>query len=280
MFLDATMVKVSLFTSLLSLVALGGAWDAPQYGGFRRVWQDNFAGSGATLPNEGNWNIIDGFLGVNNELQTYKRSTRNAQLSGGSTVQLVPWREGNGWTSGRLESKYVFTPQGGRLTRVEALLRFGPNDQSRKQGIWPAWWMLGDSIRHGVQWPGCGELDIMENVNGQLIGHGTMHCDVYPGGICNEGYGIGNSVSFPNQDWHTWRLEIDLRNGNWVDQSIVWYLDGREFHRITGARINNYNVWRSVAQSPLFFILNVAVGGSWVSIRRDRKPYKMLTCSW
>ncbi|KAM3463483.1 hypothetical protein MY5147_009666 [Beauveria neobassiana] len=257
------MVKAGFISSLLSLAAVTSAWDAPNYGGFYRIWQDNFGGNAGQLPNEGNWNIISGNLGVNNELQVYQRDSRNIQVSGGNTLQVVPFRNGNGWTSGRIESKYTFTPKGGQVTRVEAAIRFGGNSINNKQGIWPAWWMLGDSIRHGVQWPGCGELDILETVNGQLVGHGTMHCDTFPGGICNEGNGIGASVGFPNQDWHTWRLEIDLRNGNWVDQSIVWYLDGREFHRITGSRINNYNVWRSVAQSPLYFILNVAVGGNW-----------------
>ncbi|KAJ3494026.1 hypothetical protein NLG97_g4346 [Lecanicillium saksenae] len=242
------MVKAGFISSLLSLAAVTGAWDAPNYGGFNRVWQDNFAGNGGNLPNEGTWNIITGNLGVNNELEVYTRDSRNVQLSGGNTLQLVPWRNGGGWTSGRIESKYTFTP---------------PWRINNKQGIWPAWWMLGDSLRHGGGWPQCGELDILETVNGQLTGHGTMHCDTFPGGICNEGNGIGSSVGFPNQDWHTWRLEIDLRPGNWVDQSIVWYLDGNEFHRITGGRINNYNVWRSVAQSPLYFILNVAVGGNW-----------------
>jgi beta-glucanase (GH16 family) len=133
------------------------------------------------MPNENNWNILDGNLGVNNELQTYKRSPRNAQLSGGTTMQLVPWREGSSWTSGRVESKYTFTPQPGRRTMAEAQIRFGANNIDTKAGIWPAFWLLGDSIRHGTNWPACGELDIMETVNGQLTGYGTIHCHgVFP----------------------------------------------------------------------------------------------------
>lgn len=259
------MVAYRLVSSVLSLAAAVTAWDAPGYGGFNLVWQDNFSGQGGTSPNGNNWNIVTGNLGVNGELENYSGSTRNLQLSGGNTLQIVPWREGSGWSSGRIESKYVFTPQDGRLTRVEAPIRFGSNGIDHKQGIWPAFWMLGDSIRHGTNWPACGELDIMEQVNGQLTGHGTVHCDVYPGGICNEGNGIGNAVGIPNQDWQTWRLEVDRRSSNWLDQSIVWYLNGNEFHRINGNRINNYDVWRSLAQSPLYFLLNVAVGGNWVS---------------
>lgn len=186
------------------------------------------------------------------------------QLSGGNTLQLVPWNDPNGWTSGRIESKYVLTPQDGKVTRIEAQLRFGSNATNRKQGIWPAFWMLGDSIRHGTQWPSCGELDIMETVDGQLVGHGTMHCDVYPGGICNEGNGIGNSVNLPDQSWHTWRIELDRRDGNWQNQVITWYLDGNAFHSVSGSRINNQGVWNNLCHSPLFILLNVAVGGNWV----------------
>ncbi|EGX94596.1 secreted glucosidase [Cordyceps militaris CM01] len=255
------MVKGGFISSLLSLAAVARAWNAPNYGGFNLVWQDNFGGSAGQLPNEGNWNIIDGNLGINEELQTYKRNPRNVQLSGGDSLQIVPWRDGNGWTSGRIESKYTFTPEAGRITRVEGAIKFGDNGIEHKKGLWPAWWMLGNIFRQNKQWPACGELDILEAVNGELIGHGTMHCDVSPGGKCNEGAGIGSTVNFPNQDWHTWRLEIDLRPGNWVDQTVVWYLDGQEFHRIPGSTINNYDIWHAVAQSPLYFILNMAVGG-------------------
>ncbi|KAG9258765.1 secreted glucosidase [Emericellopsis atlantica] len=259
-------MALRLLTTLLSLSAFATAWEAPQYGGFSRVWQETFPGAAGTLPNEGTWTILNGDLGVNNELQVYKRDPRNVQISGGNTLQLVPWRDGSqpkGWTSGRMESKYTFTPEAGRVTRVEAAIMFGPSPTGNKQGIWPAYWMLGNSIRQGTVWPACGELDIMETVNGQLIGHGTVHCNVYPGGICNEGNGIGSSIGFPDQGWHTWRLEIDRRSGNYLDQSINWYLDGVHFHQVTGSRIGNAQVWASLAQSPLFFILNVAVGGDW-----------------
>ncbi|KEY73601.1 hypothetical protein S7711_09137 [Stachybotrys chartarum IBT 7711] len=243
------------------------AWDAPQYAGFGRRWQSSFIGSSSTLPNGNDWNYITGDLGVNAELQIYTSSTRNMQLSGGETLQLVPWRDSGalrGWTSGRIESRYVFTPEAGRLTRVEAAIRFGGNPAANKQGMWPAFWMLGNALRtSGLGWPACGEIDIMETVNGQLTGHGTIHCDVYPGGICNEGTGIGAPTGYPDYGWHTWRVEIDRRPGNWWDQSIVWYIDGREFHRVQGSRINNQLVWQRLAQSPLYIILNVAVGGTW-----------------
>ncbi|CAM1502635.1 Fc.00g074110.m01.CDS01 [Cosmosporella sp. VM-42] len=256
----------SNFISLLSLAGITAAWDAPGYSGFNRVWQDNFSGSGGASPNGNNWNIITGYLNVNAELEVYTSSSRNLQLSGGQTLQIVPWKDSSqsgGWTSGRVESKYTFTPQAGKVTRAEAAVRFGTNPTGNKQGIWPAWWMLGDSLRHGTGWPACGELDALETVNGQLTGYGTMHCDVYPGGICNEGTGIGGNIGIPNQDWHTWRVDINRNAGSWQQETITWYMDGQQFHQISGSRINNQNVWNAVAHSPFYFILNVAVGGSW-----------------
>lgn len=190
-------------------------------------------------------------------------SARNLQLSGGNTLQIVPWKGGgtHGWTSGRIESKYTFTPAAGVVTRVEAAIKFGSNAVSTKQGMWPAFWMLGNSIRNGVQWPGCGELDIMETVNGVLRGYGTVHCDVAPGGICKETQGLGANIGIPNQDFHTWRLEWDLTSSNWQSQSIKWSMDGQVYHTLTGSNIGNQGVWNTLAHAPMFFILNMAVGG-------------------
>ncbi|KAF2966793.1 hypothetical protein GQX73_g6771 [Xylaria multiplex] len=211
-----------MFAKLLAFaltVTSVAAEAVPGYSGYNVIWQENFNGAAGSLVNEGNWNIIErsASQNSNNEWQTYTRSNLNHQLSGGATLQIVPLNNG-GWTSARLESKYVFTPPDGRRTMVEAKIRFGANGPAQKQGIWPAFWMLGDSIRHGTGWPACGEVDILEMVNGVLTGYGTVHCDVAPGGICNEFSGIGGNIG---------------------------------------------NVWNSLATTPLYIILNVAVGGDW-----------------
>ncbi|KAJ0383785.1 hypothetical protein COL922a_009730 [Colletotrichum nupharicola] len=250
---------------LLLPAALVAAWDAPSYSGFTRIWQDNFAGAAGAAINTANWNIITN-LRVNNELQDYTTSRTNLQLSGGSTVQIVPWRDAsasNGWTSARIESRYTFTPAAGRLTLAEGYIRFGDNAIANKKGMWPAFWMLGDAIRNGVGWPRCGELDILETVNGALTGYGTVHCDVNPGGACNEPNGIGAATGIPDQGWHTWRVQIDRRSNYWQTESITWFRDGVQFHQITGARIGSEAIWNTLARAPLFFILNIAVGGNW-----------------
>ncbi|KAL7940387.1 glycoside hydrolase family 16 protein [Trichoderma barbatum] len=253
--------------TIIAVVRVSIAWAPPAYPGFNLIWNDAFTGTGGTSPNRANWNIITGYLGVNNELETYSSSTENVQLSGGSTLQLVPRQKSDtvgGWTSGRLESQYIFAPQAGRVTRVEASIRFGSNPQSSKQGIWPAFWVLGDSLRHGGSWPSCGEIDIMESINGLAVGYGTLHCDVFPGGICNEGVGIGDYVNIPKMnEFHTWRLEIDRSSNNWQMETLTWFLDGVSFFQIPGFRVGNKSVWNSIAHSPLYFILNVAVGGGW-----------------
>ncbi|SPN99041.1 probable endo-1,3(4)-beta-glucanase [Cephalotrichum gorgonifer] len=246
---------------LLALSQAAWAWEAPTYPGFKLIWQDNFAGAAGAMPSSENWDIVTD-ISVNNELQKYTTSNRNLQMSGGQTLQIVPWRENGIWTSGRLESKYTVTPEAGCLTIAEAQIRFGSNDGGSKQGMWPAFWMLGDSIRSGTGWPECGEIDILETVNGELEGFGTLHCDVFPGGVCNEPNGRGHTVSFPDQEWHTWRVTWDLQDADWRGQSIAWFRDGEQFHEVTGADIGVEGVWSSVAHSPMFFILNMAVGGN------------------
>ncbi|KAM7183149.1 glycoside hydrolase [Naviculisporaceae sp. PSN 640] len=248
---------------LAALPVLVSASNAPGINGYRLVWQDNFIGPAGELPNENTWDIINRNIGVNGELQTYRKRSKNVQKSGGETLQLVPWREDGSWTSGRIESWYTFTPQPGKRTLAQAEIRFGGNQIWNKQGIWPAFWTLGQSMREGTIWPACGEVDILETVNGQLTGYGTIHCDVSPGGICNEQQGIGGTIGIPDQSWHTWTAIWDRTSGDWRSESITWFRDGIQFHQVKGDRIGRFDVWQSLAQKPLYFILNVAVGGGW-----------------
>jgi beta-glucanase (GH16 family) len=51
----------------------------------------------------------------------------------------------------------------------------------RGQGLWPAFWLLGDNCAT-VGWPGCGEIDIMENIGKEPRRvHGTVHAPGYSG---------------------------------------------------------------------------------------------------
>ncbi|KAI1504717.1 family 16 glycosyl hydrolase [Biscogniauxia marginata] len=263
------MFKRLLTLALVAVAPTVSAEGAPGYNGYKQIWAETFDGAAGQGVNTNNWNIITD-INVNNEWQKYTTSTANMQLSGGATLQIVPRKDSNGqWTSGRIESKYTFTPPAGAVSMAEARIRFGDNPVANKQGMWPAFWLLGNSLRTGTAWPACGELDIMETVNGALTGYGTTHCDVYPGGACNEPSGIGASTALPDQSWHTWRLVWDRRASTWQGETITWFLDGAQFHQISGQRIGSQSVWNSLAASPLYFILNVAVGGNWPGAPND-----------
>lgn len=249
--------------TLASLLSLVSAGPVAEYTGYNVLWSDTFGGPAGASPDGNLWNIAQS-VHSNNEVQIYTTSNNNLQISGGGTIQFVPRKSGTGmWTSGRIETKASFTPQPGKIMIVESKLRFGGNSQGNKQGIWPAFWMLGDSIHHGTPWPQCGELDIMETVNGAFTGYGTAHCGWTGGGPCNEPVGKVSTTALPDDGFHTWSLSIDRTKGDWRNEIITWTLDGSIFQTLTGNDINDEGVWGTLAHSPLFIILNLAVGGDW-----------------
>ncbi|KAK1752209.1 glucan endo-1,3-beta-glucosidase [Echria macrotheca] len=259
-----------LFLLLAShLIPPSQAWTPPSYlPTYQTLFSEPFTGPSGILPSTNTWTILSADLNVNHELETYRADPRYVQLSGGNTLQLVPWRDSSsrgGWSSGRIESKYTFIPRAGAKTMVEASIRFGVGEVGTKKGIWPAFWMLGDAVRDGsgTGWPACGEVDAMETVNGVLTGYGTAHCGVFPGGVCNEPSGLAGSVTIPDQGWYRWRVVWDRTPAQWQDESIAWYLNDQLYHQLFGSQIGDLNTWASLAQRPLFFILNVAVGGDW-----------------
>ena len=90
---------------------------------------------------------------------------QNIQVVDGNLV-ITAKKEANGtYTSGRIttQQKFNFT-----YGRAEARIKL-PN----VQGLWPAFWLLGESISApGVGWPKCGEIDIMEVLPSPC--HGTF----------------------------------------------------------------------------------------------------------
>lgn len=258
------MLVPSTFVTLVTLLSAVTALKPPAYDGFAGKWSDHFDAKADAQPNTSKWNTLATSSVFNNEWQTYTKSKTNIRHTGSGSLQIIPVKDSKavrGWTSGRIESKYTFTPTPGKITRIESRLRIGGALASKKKGIWPAFWMMGQSYRTGVKWPASGEIDVFENVNGDDICVGVIHCDKSPGGVCNEPIGLPGRVKIRGSGFHTWRVQFDLRKSTWKDQAIIWYRNGSEFHRITGAKVNSQAVWKTLVAQPLYIIFNVAVGG-------------------
>src|SRR5262249_4708868 len=116
----------------------------------------------------------------NNELETYTNRTANAHLEHGSLGITVsketftgPDKITRNYTSATLVTRRKFSQAYGRF-EARIKIPYG-------QGIWPAFWMLGNDIDTG-HWPNCGEIDIMENIGREpSIVHGTFHGPGYSG---------------------------------------------------------------------------------------------------
>jgi hypothetical protein len=215
--------------------------------GFSRlVWSDEFTGS--TI-NSANWSFETGGGGWgNNELENYTNRSVNARIENGNLV-IEARREslgGSAYTSARMKTqgKQSF----GINTWVEARI-----NAPEGQGIWPAFWMLGNSIST-VGWPSCGEIDIME-IQGQnpAKNFGTIHWADQNGNHASFG-GIFNSSSSLTAGFHTYAIS---RTGS----SIKWYVDRVQYAE---ANISGGINSTSEFQGPFFILLNVAVGGNFV----------------
>ena len=247
------------FAPLVSDRLGAGAWEQFTWGavgaqppagappGFSQlVWSDEFTGSSI---NAANWGFDLGGGGWgNNELQNYTSRPENARISNGMLV-IEARREnlgGNAFTSARLKT------QGKRSFGVNTWVEARIN-APEGQGVWPAFWMLGNSITT-VGWPSCGEIDIME-IQGQnpFRNFGTIHW-ADPGGNHVSFGGIFNSSSSLTAGFHTFAIS---RTGS----SIKWYVD-----RVQYAEANIAGGINSTSefQAPFFIILNVAVGGNFV----------------
>src|SRR6185295_12134975 len=149
-------------------------------------------------------------------------------------------------TSARLKTQGKFEQAYGRF---EARLKV-----PRGQGLWPAFWMLGNDIGT-AGWPRCGEIDVMENIGREpATVHGTIHGPGYSGAG-----GIGAAFILPGgapvaDDFHVFAVE-------WEATAIRWYVDGTLYQTRTPTDLPAGQRW--AFDHPFFMVLNVAVGGGW-----------------
>src|SRR6266576_2557133 len=174
------------------------------------IWHDEFDGPAGASFDRSKWVADTGGAGFgNHERQFYTTRAENVALDGDGhlviTARAEPssseyqcWYGKCRYTSTRLKTKGLFSQAYGRF---EARIRI-----PRGQGMWPAFWMLGNDIA-SAGWPQSGEIDIMEN-NGREppIVHGTLHGPGYSGE-----HGIGRAYTLRSgilaDDFHIYAVE-------------------------------------------------------------------------
>jgi hypothetical protein len=225
--------------------------------GWSTVFSDNFAGPAGSAPSASNW-IYDTGPGSNfgtGEIETMTNSTSNVYLDGNGHLDITALDSGGNWTSGRIQTPNanVGAPAGGKLEVTASIMQ---PDPASGLGYWPAFWMLGPG-----QWPENGEIDIMEDVNAQSQVAGTIHCGTYPGGVCNEGTGIGSGLqACPGcqTGYHTYSMILDRTNPS--DETITWYLDGNQYFSVSESQVGA-STWQQAFDHNLSIIFDLAIGG-------------------
>ncbi|MFF6802944.1 carbohydrate-binding protein [Streptomyces sp. NPDC012616] len=271
--LIAVLSTLGLAAAAAAAVTLPANASAPTPpSGWTQVFLDDFNGAAGTGVNTSNWQYSTGTSypgGPANwgtgEVETMTNSTANVSLDGNGNLRITPLRDSAGrWTSGRIETNRTdFQPPSGGKLRVEARIQMPNVTGTAAEGYWPAFWALGAPYRGNYQnWPGVGELDIMENVQGLNKVWATMHCGTNPGGPCNETTGIGSSVACPNttcqSGFHTYSMEWDRSVS---PEAIRFYVDGVNYHTVTANQVDA-TTWTNATNHGYFVILNVAMGGA------------------
>jgi beta-glucanase (GH16 family) len=246
--------KYSFSTLLLSMLIFSacsnGGGNEPTNKYPNLLWSDEFDVDGAI--NSDKW-ILDIGNGVeiglpgwgNNELQYYTDRPENVKVENGllEITAVKESYEGFSYTSAKILTRGLFESTYGRYeARIQ--LPFG-------QGIWPAFWLLGDDSNGSVIWPQVGEIDIME-YRGQepTEVHGTIHGPGY-----SAANGITDSFRLSSGRFDT---EFHIFAVEWGPDFIDFYVDDELYNTITPNDANGEWVFND---NTFYIILNVAVGG-------------------
>jgi len=206
--------------------------------GRKLIFDDEFHGSSI---DQTKWNVRDKASSSNHELEYY--ALDDVSVSGGALVLKSEKRSygGREYTSGEVDTfgKFSFT-----YGKVEIRAKVPQSGQ----GIWTTLWLMGNN-RYSWPGPGSNEIDILEQINQPNIARMFAHYGPKPGVDLINHYAcspyIGPDYS---ANYHIFSLEW-APGGN-----LTWYIDGEQRCHQT---IPGY------FDTPMYLILNTAVGGSW-----------------
>ena len=239
---------------------------------WKLVWSDEFNGNSLDMSK---WNFDVGGDGWgNNELQYYTDGAnvkvadgklsieaRKNSFGGREFISARITTQGKAsWTYGKIEAR-IKLPHG--------------------QGIWPAFWMLGENI-DSVDYPNCGEIDIMEMVGSAYgVENATIWGSLHrPRPDATESDEIKSDTAshkntngkWFNDDYHVFGIE-------WSSRQIKFYVDKHLYKkvRIPLSGRDGYAVFRK----PFFIIFNLAVGGDWPGSPDDTTNWpKQMEVDW
>lgn len=217
-------------------------WDLD---GWKMVWHDEFT---ADSLNTMLWKYETGGHGWgNSEEQYYTDRSENSYFKDGNLIikAIKEKYENSEYTSARLNTR-----QGWTYGRFDIRAKL-PNGR----GTWPAIWMLPDEWTVGTgQWPGVGEIDIMEHVGydpGQV--HASIHTEEY-----NHVKGTQKTAQIFDSsvfsDFHVYSLE-------WDQNSIKISMDNSLYFTYEKESDADWETWPFT--QDFHIILNLAIGGSW-----------------
>ncbi len=205
------------------------------------VWSDEFNGSSIDRTK---WTFESGNNNGwgNSELEYYTSSLQNAYVSNG-VLHIVARQQSAGgfsFTSARMKTQGLYNTPVFGVFEWRAKLPAGV-------GMWPALWMLGSNFPT-VGWPACGEIDVVENSGATPTWvQGSLHWGTSGEISKTAKYNFISPDSVTN--WHTYDLV-------WKVGTIQFFVDGNLYETQTGLG--------SPFNAPFFFIMNLAVGGSYV----------------
>jgi beta-glucanase (GH16 family) len=211
------------------------------------IWYDDFEGNSL---NPDYWSV-ETDIHVNNELQVYSESGNYDINDGVLTItckKVNNNQEYGSYTSARLNTygKVSF-----HYGRIEARLKL-----PKGTGTWPAFWMLGNSIGTGTNWPACGEIDIMEYVGYTPYWvQSSMHSQSNYGSTTRNGrYQLSSAND--EGEWHTYGLV-------WSAKKLAYYVDDYTdpFYTCYAPNEKTDDDWPF--DNQYFIILNLAFGGDW-----------------
>jgi beta-glucanase (GH16 family) len=236
---------------------------------YKLIWEENFDNPELNMqiwtPEYNNKG------GGNYEAQFY--TPRNVRIekhpSGVSCMVLSATREtykGRPATSGRVNTAGKMAVQYGKIdVRVKV--------PKTANGLWPAFWMLGDDIAQ-VGWPRCGEIDIIEIGNEKGIEDNVQ--DRYFNGALHWGekwnYGMHPNLAMHSVADYSLQEGFHLFTLIWTPDSVKMYLDQDKFPNVKPyfhMSINGPDEPNHPARyfhKPFHFVANLAVGGGFTGL--------------